>query len=113
DSEMREVDLPKIDEDHAVVVVYTEDANGAAIQIACSEIEYAEIESGRITLRLSARMARIISSWRMCSARSSSIGSSGAAGWGRASSPPLSTSEGTPHWSPNASAPASRTTPNI
>jgi hypothetical protein len=52
----RQLDVPQIDADRAVVVVYTEDANGLAIQIACSEVEYTEIESGLITLRLSARV---------------------------------------------------------
>jgi hypothetical protein len=83
----RQIAIPKIDEDRAVVVVYTEDSRGVAIQLACSEIEYADIESGRITLRLSARTAGIISPWRMCSARSSSNGCSGGVEWRRSSSP--------------------------
>lgn len=80
-SNNRQVDLPEIDADRALVVVYTEDSNGAAIQIACSAIEYSEIESGRIVLRLSMRMARIIPSWSTSSDRSSSTGSSVAVEW--------------------------------
>lgn len=83
----RQIDLPPIDSDRAVIVVYTEDANGAAIQLACTRIDYSQIENRFISLRLSARMTRIISPWRTYSARSSWIGSSDAAGWRRCSSP--------------------------
>lgn len=83
----RQIEVPAIDSDRAVIVVYTEDASGVAIQLACTRIEYAQIEDGFISLRLSARMARIIRPWRTFSARSSWIGSSDAAGWRRCSSP--------------------------
>jgi hypothetical protein len=109
----RQLEVPRIDADRAVVVVYTEDGNGAAIQIACSAIEYTEIETGLITLRLSATMAHIIAPWGTSSDRSSSIVSSVAAEWRRCSSPADSIAKSTHRWSSNAFVPTSRTTLSI
>jgi hypothetical protein len=106
----RQLDLPEIDSDRAVVVVYTEDERGVAIQLACGEIEYKEIESGRITLRLSTKMARIILPWRMCLARSSSIGCSGEVEWRKYSSPIATIMINKRSWSSNASGRSSQKT---
>jgi hypothetical protein len=70
----RELTVPRLAHDRVSVVVYTEDAGGAAIQLACTEVRFADIETSRITVRLPRALASIMHPWRTCSARSSSSG---------------------------------------
>lgn len=54
-SEKRGLALPDVDADQLTLVAYSEDAAGAAIQLACVELEYADLESPEVSLQLSTR----------------------------------------------------------
>jgi hypothetical protein len=106
----RRVELPPIEEERAVLVVYTEDSAGVAIQLACAEVEYGDLENRLITLRLSSRMASILRPWRTCSARSSWSDCSDGEGWRKFSSRTGSIENSIITWSSSAFDPISRTT---
>lgn len=53
DAEARTLVLPDVGEEAMTVVAYAEDADGDVIQVACSQIEYADLESPDISLQLS------------------------------------------------------------
>jgi hypothetical protein len=52
----RKLVLPDVEEDRVTVIVYSEDATGAAIQFACTEIAYEDLESPEFQIQLSARI---------------------------------------------------------
>lgn len=54
-SEQRGLTLPETDEGRVTIVAYSEDASGEVIQLACTRIDYADIESPDVSLQLSAR----------------------------------------------------------
>lgn len=95
----RALALPEVDEDELTLVVFTEDAGGRVLQVACTVVSYAEIEEGLISLRLPPATARIIRPWRRPSDPSSWSGSSVAEGWPRCSSPPGGTIPRRTRWS--------------
>lgn len=51
----RGLQLEATDEGEITVVVYAEDEVGAAIQLACRQVDYADLEVPEISLQLSAR----------------------------------------------------------
>lgn len=53
--EGRGLALPEVDEGAVVLVAFSEDAGGTAIQFVCTQIDYADIESPDVTIELSAR----------------------------------------------------------
>ncbi|MCK6547001.1 hypothetical protein L6R52_14220 [Myxococcota bacterium] len=82
----RRMELPAVDEDRVAIVVYSLDAAGVPIQLTCSDVTYAEIESGIISLRLPSVLASILAPWPRSSDLFSSSACSGAAAWPRSSS---------------------------
>jgi len=55
DADARGVTLPEVDDDRVTIVAFSEDASGAAIQVACRALEYADLESPDVSIQLSAR----------------------------------------------------------
>lgn len=51
----RGLQLPAVDADTLTVVVFTEDALGTAIQLACRSLEYPDLEAPDVSIQLSAR----------------------------------------------------------
>lgn len=51
----RGLSLPSVEEEGITVVVYAEDAAGAAIQFVCRELTYADLETPDVSIQLSAR----------------------------------------------------------
>lgn len=80
----RSLSVPEVDEDDVVVVVYTEDAAGKAIQLACVDVRWADIQDGLLSLRLSE--VAMMRPWQRRSVPSSSSTCSVEGGWRRSSS---------------------------
>lgn len=50
----RSLSLPRTDAGEGTLLVFTEDADGAVLQVACQQLDYASVESPEVVVRLSA-----------------------------------------------------------
>ena len=55
DGDDRQLTLPELETFEVTLVAYAEDAASTVIQFACITVDYAQIESPNVTLRLSTR----------------------------------------------------------